>query len=291
MQDVNIKTKIHKKHMLTPLRYPGGKTSLFGFFDTIIKENELKNVNYIEPYAGGAGAAISLLLLGKVNSIVINDYDKAIYAFWKSITENTDDFIRRIRNTPINIDEWHKQKAIYKNGSKDLTELGIATFYLNRTNRSGILTAGPIGGLAQDGEWRLDARFNRERLIDKIKLIGTYQDKIKVLNEDGLDVIRRFAQDSNSFFYIDPPYYYKGSLLYLSSYNHNDHASLAKLLNSLSNARWILSYDNVPQIHELYKTRPQKHEFSLHYQAHSSKEGSELMIFSDILKIPRQPLS
>lgn len=259
---------------------------MFEFFDAVIKFNNLRNVRYIEPYAGGAGAALSLLLLEKVDEIVINDYDKAIYAFWKSILDDTDKFIDKINSTPINIESWKAQKEIYKNGSDDLLELGFATFYLNRTNRSGILTGGPIGGIAQKGKWLLDARFNKEKLIERIKLIALYKDRISVSNLDGLDVITKYAKDESSFFYIDPPYYDKGQCLYLNSYKHRDHENLAKTLDKFSQSRWILSYDNVPQIRELYTKRKKQYEFSLHYQAHSSKEGSELIVFSDTLAFP-----
>ncbi len=281
-----ITAKIQRKLLFTPLRYPGGKTSLFEYFDKVIKENNLKDVCYIEPYAGGAGAALSLLLLEKVDRLVINDYDKAIYAFWKSILDQTDEFVGLVQSTPLTIEEWKKQKAIYANGSDDLLELGFATFYLNRTNRSGILTGGPIGGMAQQGKWLLDARFNKPKLIERIKLISLYRDRITVSNTDGLEVIRKYSKNPTSFFYIDPPYYDKGQCLYLNSYKHEDHERLAKLLNKQSTAKWILSYDNVPQIKELYKTRKKQYEFSLHYQAHSSKEGSELIVFSDKLIVP-----
>ncbi len=280
-----VKVKIQPKHSYSPLRYPGGKTSLFGFFDSVIEKNGLKHVRYIEPYAGGAGAALSLLILGKVDSIVINDYDRAVFAFWKAITENTDSFINRIRETPITIDEWYRQREIYHQKDGDIMDLGFATFYLNRTNRSGILNGGVIGGINQTGKWLIDARFKKEDLIRKIEIIAQHKQNIEILNEDGLAVIKGFANMPSSLFYIDPPYYFKGSLLYFNSYNHNDHSRLADLLNSLTDTRWILSYDNVPQVRDLYSARSKQYEYFLHYQAHSSKEGSEVMVLSDNLEI------
>lgn len=137
-----IQLRRQLQYFYTPLRYPGGKSSLFSFFGSVIEKNGLKNVQYVEPYAGGAGAALSLLILGKVDSIVINDFDRAVYAFWKAITENTDRFIRRIRETPITINEWYRQREIYRHKDADLYDLGFATFFLNRTNRSGILDGG-----------------------------------------------------------------------------------------------------------------------------------------------------
>lgn len=282
-----ITVKATRKHLYTPLRYPGGKTSLFEFFDEVIKFNRLKNVVYIEPYAGGAGAALSLLLLNRVDSIVINDFDVAIYSFWKSILDEPEAFIKKIETTPITVGEWHKQKEIYKNKSTDVLALGFATFFLNRTNRSGILNGGIIGGQKQEGKWKIDARYNRDKLVEKIKLIASVRDKIEVFNKDGLEIIRQYMNDSNSLFYVDPPYYEKGASLYLNSYKHKAHEDLADLLNSCAKkSHWILTYDNVEPICQLYLIR-QQYPFVLQYQAHSARKGSEVMILSDTLELPK----
>lgn len=277
-----IQTKIHRKHLYTPLRYPGGKSSLFGFFNHVIQTHNWQNVTYIEPYAGGAGAGLSLLILDIVEQIVINDRDIAIYSFWKAVTEKPEEFINKIETTPLTVEEWRRQKEIYKAKDAGL-ELGFATFYLNRTNRSGVLNAGPIGGLNQTGNWKIDARFDRKGLADKISLIATHRDRITVLNEDGVDVIRHYANLPNAFFYIDPPYYKKGAMLYLNSFNHSKHQELADVLNALPNLRWLLSYDAAEQIETMYASEGRKIEtFSLRYSVHqNTKSGSELMIFSD----------
>lgn len=277
-----------QKHQFTPLRYPGGKTSLFRFFEKVIQENELEHVTYIEPYAGGVGAGLALLILNKVDRIVINDYDIAIFAFWHSILNQTDAFVSMIEQTPLTVEEWERQKQIYKaKDSKDLLTLGFATFYLNRTNRSGILNAGPIGGKAQLGQWKIDARYNKDKLIARIRLIATFRANITVLNQDGADVIQAYADDETSFFYVDPPYYVKGSQLYLNSFKHEHHERLAGVLNQNSRCRWVLTYDDVEQIRDLYANRRQD-TFTLNYSAHhSSPKGSEIMVFSDDLRIPQ----
>ena len=279
-----IKTKTQRKYLLTPLRYPGGKTSLFEFFDAVIKEHGWKNITYIEPYAGGAGAGISLLLLEKVRHIVINDFDPAIYSFWLALKEHNAEFIELVSNTPVTIDEWERQKKVYKAAdTSDRLSLGFATFFLNRTNRSGILNAGPIGGKQQLGEWKIDARYNKKNLIEKIKLIGLYSDRITVLNNDGSDVIAKYAEDPTSFFYVDPPYFVKGADLYLNAFKLKDHEKLANTLNKFNRAKWLLSYDNEQEILELYPNREFR-VFDLKYSAHhNSKVGSELMIFSDAI--------
>lgn len=281
-----IKTKKHKKHLFTPLRYPGGKTSLFEFFGEVINSHEWQDITYIEPYAGGAGAAISLLILGEVKDIVINDYDPAIYSFWIAITKHNSDFIKLIESTPTTIEQWELQKGVYKRADiSDRLALGFATFFLNRTNRSGILSAGPVGGKAQSGQWKLDARYNKKSLIEKIELIGQFSDRITVLNEDGAKVINKYAKYPSSFFYVDPPYFVKGADLYLNAFKLKDHQKLADSLNKHSSAKWLLSYDNEKDILDLYPNRSYR-TFDLKYSAHhNSRVGSELMICSDAINM------
>ncbi|MEG1405189.1 MAG: DNA adenine methylase [Alistipes sp.] len=278
---------MHKGHSFTPLRYPGGKTSLFGYFSDVIGTNNWHDTVYIEPYAGGAGAALSLLCMERVSSIVINDFDPAVYAFWISATQDTKRLVNLIEKTPVNMKMWYEQREIYRTADlSDPLSLGFATFFLNRTNRSGILNAGVIGGKAQSGEWKLDARYNKGSLIKKIETIGYFRKRISVLNEDGMEVVKQYSNYENSFFYIDPPYYVKGSGLYLNSFSPSDHKNLASLLNLKNNTNWILSYDNVDEISSMYTER-RSLVFNLTYSAnHNSKNGSELMVFSDSVLIP-----
>lgn len=281
-----IKTKSHRKHLYTPLRYPGGKTSLFEFFGQLINQHGWSDITYIEPYAGGAGAALSLLILDKVDAIVINDYDPAIYAFWASVVYDTDQFVEKILNTQTDVKEWQKQKNIYK--LADLSnplDLGFATFFLNRTNRSGILNAGPVGGMAQTGNWKIDARYNKEALVNKIRLIQQRKDSIRVTNKDGIEIIKEFGHYNSSFFYVDPPYFVKGADLYLNAFKTKNHEELAQVLNEFKQSKWVLTYDNEPEIRQLYPKRNYR-PFDLKYSAHqNSRAGSELMFFSDALNM------
>jgi DNA adenine methylase len=279
-----IKTKAQRKHLYTPLRYPGGKTSLFEFFSSIIDEHQWKNVVYIEPYAGGAGAALSLLMLGRVEAIVINDFDPAIFAFWDSVVNNSQGFIEKIRSTETTVDEWRHQKSIYKAADTDHPlELGFATFFLNRTNRSGILNAGPVGGMDQTGKWKIDARYNKEALISKIQLIQSMRQRISVSNEDGIEVIKKYGSLDTSFFYVDPPYFVKGAELYLNAFKQKNHEDLAHTLNEFKDSKWLLTYDNEPEIRELYPQRSYR-PFDLKYSVHHNNHaGSELMFFSDVI--------
>lgn len=279
-----ISHKRNNKYHYSPLRYPGGKTFLFPFFDKVIKDNKLEGIIYVEPFAGGAGAALALLFLEKVDHIVINDLDRAIYSFWKSAIFNSEKFIKKINSTPINIKEWRKQKAIYHDAKAKQLDRGFATFYLNRTNVSGILDGGPIGGVKQLGKYKINARFNKEKLIEKIRQLSQYKNRITVTNKDGLDLITEYLSQKNAFIYLDPPYYEKGSTLYLNHYKKDDHQCLAEKLNKSPDAFWLLTYDNKKEIKSLYPNR-RIINFSLNYNAYESRKGKEVMILSDALTV------
>ncbi|MFA5098738.1 MAG: DNA adenine methylase [Candidatus Paceibacterota bacterium] len=281
---IKINHKRNQKFHYSPLRYPGGKTFLFPFFDSVIKEHGLKNVTYVEPFAGGAGAALALLFLEKVDKIVINDLDRAIYSFWKSAIFNSNKFIKKIHATPITIKEREKQKAIYLNPKSKEFELGFATFFLNRTNMSGILNGGPIGGAKQKGKYKIDARFNKEKLAEKIHQLSLYKNRISVFNDDGVKLIHRYLNQKNAFIYLDPPYFEKGAALYLNHYKKDNHEMLAEQLNQNADAFWLLTYDDKKEIKDLYEDRKIV-KFSLNYNAYESRKGKEIMILSDALAV------
>lgn len=269
------------KKFYSPLRYPGGKAGLYMFISSLIEKNNLNNCTYFEPYSGGAGAALSLLFLEKVDQIVINDFDIAIYSIWYAILNDTDKFIKLIDNSILSIEEWERQRCIYKQGKEYSLELAFASFYLNRTNRSGIIYAGgPIGGMKQSGKWRLDARFNKTNLIERIERIALYKDRITLHNRDGIDLMSDLASIESLFVYADPPYYVKGGGLYLNSYNPDDHKRLSKFLNEKNDIYWMLTYDNVQEIRDLYNMR-RCYGFDLNYHANTAKIGKEVLVISD----------
>lgn len=274
---------------LSPLRYPGGKASLAGFLRNLIELN-MEDCTYYELYAGGAGAALSLLLDGFVSRIVLNDADAHIYSFWYSILNDTDDFIEMIERTPVNIESWQRQREIYNDTTERFTslELGFAAFFLNRCNRSGIIkNAGPIGGYKQDGKYAIDCRFNKPGLIQRIRRIAEYKNQICVHNEDTLMFIQNHIEelrDKCSFIYLDPPYYKKGRDLYLNAYEQSDHKALRDLLASHQDLKWMVSYDNVEEVRELYDGfRSSLH--NLHYTLQEKRMTEEFFIFSESLKL------
>ncbi|MCL2605858.1 MAG: DNA adenine methylase [Coriobacteriia bacterium] len=275
----------------TPLRYPGGKSVIAGHLAEIIavlnSVDERQITTYVEPYAGGAGAAISLLLNDVVEQIVINDCDVAIHAFWDSIRYRHKDMISLIVDTPVTIDEWNRQRAIYQSkvcvSARDRLELGFATFFLNRTNRSGIIKAGVIGGKSQNGEYKLDARYNKETLVEKIETIAERRRAISVYKSDGGTVFAKYAKKTNAFLYLDPPYVKQGKNLYLNAFSENHHKKLAKKVSGVKAGNWIVTYDNHELIREAYSLNHQ-YLFELRYSAQRKRQASELLICSDPVK-------
>lgn len=272
----------------SPLRYPGGKSSLYPVISSVIKANKLKHCIYIEPFAGGASVAWHLLLDGVVDYIIINDADKAVYSFWRTVMESPQWLVEKIETTPITVDEWRKQRDILRRGKKYSKELGFAMFYLNRTNRSGILDAGPIGGYSQSGEYKIDCRFNRENLARKILKIAEYRKRAKIYNQDVSVFLRKYLphqdEETNIFIYFDPPYYEKGQRLYLNRFSKKDHERLRDDV-ALLQCNWIMTYDEREEIEELYADYEKRH-FSINYSLSSKKKGGELMIFRNRSCIP-----
>jgi len=273
----------------SPLRYPGGKGKLANYIKAIIKSNKLQDGHYVEVYAGGAAVAIELLFQEYVSHIHINDFNPSIYAFWHSVLNETDELCKKIIDTPVNMDVWRAQKKIQANPHKyTKLALGLSTFFLNRTNRSGIIKGGVIGGKNQDGKWKLDARYNVKDLVKRIDLIAKYRNRISLYNLDAKKMIQNLLPKlpTKSLIYFDPPYYIKGEGLYDSYYLHNDHVEIAKAISrNIKRQRWIVSYDDVPEVFELYKGF--RHTtYNLYYAAADRYQGSEVIFFCDNLLIP-----
>ncbi|MGA3047245.1 MAG: DNA adenine methylase [Terracidiphilus sp.] len=273
----------------TPLRYPGGKAKLAGYVKSILEENRLLDGEYVEPYAGGAGIALELLFHEYVSCIHINDVSKPVHAFWKSVLDHTEEFCRLVVKTPLTVAAWDKQKRILSHPLQHETvELGFATFFLNRTNRSGILNGGIIGGRDQTGPWKIDARYNAKELVCRIEAISKLRDRIKLTRQDALKFLKSGASKwpKQTLIYLDPPYYVKGRDLYLDFYEHGDHEKVAEFMKGKTDGQqWIVSYDNVPAIRQLY-TGARHIVYDIGYSARSASQGSEVMFFSKDLRVP-----
>ncbi len=272
----------------SPLRYPGGKNKLSAFIAKICIDNEV-NGHYVEPYSGGASVALFLLLEGFVNKITINDRDRSIYAFWFCVLNKTNELCDLIEKTEITTEQWRKQREIQANKkTANILDLGFSTFFLNRTNRSGIINAGIIGGNNQDGNYLMDCRFNKIELIERIRKIAKRKKDIKLYKKDAIKLIDKIQEEANQenvVFYFDPPYYLKANSLYMNHYQDKNHKLVSEKIKNIRNIKWIVSYDNVPQIQDLYSDCLKK-EFSFNHSAYQSRIGQEVLFFSPSLKQP-----
>lgn len=273
----------------TPLRYPGGKSRLANFMKLLFRLNRLEDGEYVEPYAGGASVALSLLYEEYASHIHINDLDPAVHAFWHSVLRKTDALCQLVQDTPVTAAEWQRQRAIYAKGPREgRLPLGFATFFLNRTNRSGIISSGGmIGGTNQTGLWGIDARYNKTELRQRIERVASYADRISLYNEDAATLLQRLAATlpKRSLTYLDPPYYLKGARrLYANYYEDADHAALARVVAKL-HCHWVVSYDAAPRILELYG-KCRRTIYDLRYTAQDRYNGTEAMFFSPSLTLP-----
>lgn len=269
-------------HYCSPLRYPGGKNCIFPFVSQLFYENGLIGAAYAEPYAGGAGLALRLLFEEYVEHIYINDLDQAIFAFWASVLTAPDALCGWIDDVDVSMDSWYKYKEIQKNAqSADLFELAKSTFFLNRTNVSGVIKGGVIGGFEQKGNYKLDARFNKNDLIERIQKIARFKHRISVSNLDGLAFVKKMdSKPENVFIYLDPPYFQKGADLYMNFYSKTDHEKLSKHVHKVKK-KWMVSYDNHDFIMNLYAAK-KKVLYQLSQSA-SNRVGDEILIFSEDL--------
>jgi len=278
-------------HHCTPLRYPGGKQKIAPFVSEILIENDLEGGHYAETYAGGAGVALELLFTRKVSHIHLNDSWYPLHAFWRSVVYRTEEFCRRISTVSFSVEEWRRQREIQSRlWEFDQLDVGFSTFYLNRCNRSGIIhNAGLIGGLNQSGKWKMDARFPRKELINRIEGIGQKRGSITLKNLDAERFIKEHIPTLplRSLVYCDPPYFHKAEGLYFDHYAPEDHERIANVIQGTVQRPWFISYDFTPQVSKFYAER-RKFTYSLQYNARTVYKGTELVILADGLRLPRK---
>ena len=273
----------------SPLRYPGGKASLATLLSQTIKLNGLTGCSYFEPFAGGAGAALRLLREGVASEIYLNDLDPRVYSFWHAVLFESERFANEVRSVPVTVAEWRKQQRICITADSTKTfELGFASFFVNRCSRSGIIQgSAPIGGYDQTGKWKIDARFYRESLAERVLAIGRQQEQIHLSNKDALNFLVTSLPTKCSsepcFAYLDPPYHGKGNRLYLNSYSDDDHRTLARYMLEQRELPWVISYDDAEFIRELYSTCNISN-FPLRYSLQSRRIANELLIWPSHLQ-------
>lgn len=273
----------------SPLRYPGGKGKVANFVKLLFLENDLLGAEYVEPYAGGASVALSLLFEDFASHVHINDINRGVYAFWSAVLDDTERLCARITDTPPSIAVWQQQRAIQREEDPDPLDLAFSTFFLNRTNRSGIISGGVIGGQDQTGPWKIGARWNVGELVRRIQKVARFGSRITLTQLDAATLLEDWCAEDVplALVYLDPPYYVKGGTLYDNSYGHEDHVEIAEKVRRLTRS-WVVSYDAAPEVLEIYSEFAEPWLYSLRYSAHGRHAGSEVMFFSDGMQLPER---
>ncbi|NQS82091.1 DNA adenine methylase [Pantoea agglomerans] len=263
---------------VSPFRYPGGKGKLSRFLALFIATNNLQGCMLVEPFCGGAGGTLPLLLAGLIDKLYLNDLNAGISGFWESLKNNPSNLIDMVEREPVNIESWHHWRNVYfSNDEYTPLEKGFSAFFLNRTNRSGMLHAGPIGGREQKGDYKIDCRFNRVSLIKKLEKISNFSNRIIVTNNDAIKCISRLKVDT--LIYADPPYVKEGRNIYNEfCFTDSEHLAFSKALKR-SKSHWLLSYDDHPLIHKLYSSSG-INIVELSYAINKARIGRELLIAS-----------
>lgn len=284
--DLSAYERPHVQDMASPFRYPGGKGFLTGYLSAKLSEIDATERHYAEPFCGGAGAAVNLLKSGIAHVIHLNDADIRIYSAWRAMLIETDRFLERLQSAKVDMEEWDRSIDLIQNAdhSKEYSfELGFATYFVNRTSRSGIiLGAGPIGGYAQTGRWKIDARWYRDSMSSRIRWLGTVRDRVHLTNEDALAFMARSRTRlplRDCLIFVDPPYVQVGSRLYLNAMNEAKHSALADMLQGGTFPNWILTYDNHPLVHELYAQR-RIETISVNYSLRTTRKEKEVLVRS-----------
>lgn len=265
---------------LSPLRYPGGKGKVANYIKLLFLRNGLVGHTYLEPYAGGASVALALLFEEYASRIHINDINRSVHAFWDAVLNDTDNLCARIRMVRVDMEEWGRQRAVQEDADATTLDLAFSTFFLNRTNRSGIISGGVIGGKGQGGQWKLDARFNREDLVRRIESIALFRNRITLTRLDAAALLQDVlpTYPDQTFAYLDPPYFVKGEGLYENSYRLEDHAAIAALVRQIRHP-WLVSYDATHEIMSMYAGL-RSLTYRLAYSAADRYRGCEAMFFS-----------
>lgn len=265
----------------SPLRYPGGKTQLASYVAHLLELNKISGT-YIEPFAGGFGVGLDLLENNLIKKVVMNDLDPSIFAIWFFILNYPEDFIAKMMDTDVTVGEWVNQQIIYKKTHHDPFSFdnAFSSFFLNRTNISGIIKGGPIGGMEQKSKYLINCRFNKKSLVKKIRKISSLKSRICLTHADVLDFIDNELKNyssQNTFIFFDPPYFSQGRNLYLSFVSKDEHIFLAKRVIKLNQYKWIMTYDINPLILKLYKPFVQSFMYKLNYSANRKRRASEYL--------------
>lgn len=263
----NLEEEKKEEKIISPLRYPGGKSRAIKILQNILKENFPNETILISPFFGGGSFELSVSDKYKIKA---NDIFYPLFCFWKELQNNSEKLGERVARI---VDKKEIDKEIFKElrifEGKSSMQIAARYYLINRCSFSGATFCGGFSKQAYDG------RLNQS-IFDRMVDLGP---KIKEIEFSNLDWEDFLEGNQEGVIYLDPPYYITNYLYGKNGDLHEnfDHQRLAKYL--LRKKKWFMSYNDCPEIRELYpENRIISAEWS--YGMNSSKKSNEIIIFS-----------
>lgn len=278
------------KRVNSPLRYPGSKVRITEMVASLLEQNLLVGCHLYEPFAGGSAVSLGLLANGFVPSATWVERDPLIYTFWKMVKEQPEALIARMMKSDISLSTWKRMlplRDIKRPTKATLPDLGYAGLFFNRTCFSGIIGAGPIGGITQlSSSYKIDCRFNKNELANGIRECSAIIQKVEIMFGDGIAFLQQncLKMPSHALVYIDPPYVTNGHKLYRYHFDKKQHENLAEAVSDLRGP-WLMSYDNHELIRDLYVGEQAKY-VKTYQSLRSSRFVKEILLLSDDFLLP-----
>jgi DNA adenine methylase len=245
--------------MKTPLRYPGGKSRAVKHILPLIPEDcgEL-----CSPFLGGG--SVELAVAERGTRVHAYDLFEPVVWFWQALLQDPDQlaeiaddyrvhhpeyFTQKKDEPPVPVrgllkEDFHRLRAELRKDYTFSFENAAKFYAINRSSFSGATFS---GGWSKRASY---ARFTDSSI-----------ERIKNFNEPNLSVECADFKDSipkhpNAFLYLDPPYLLgedKDRLYGDNGSTHTgfDHKALYEILSQRKG--WVLSYNNCPEICDLYK--------------------------------------
>ena len=253
LHDKKAPTNVAQVRQLSPFRYPGGKTWLVPEVRKWLTASKITPSVFVEPFAGGAMAGLSAAAEGLAEHVFLGELDDDVAAVWQTIFHGKPADVKWLCKQIIDFDvNLENVRAILDGNPKSIRGRAFRTIVKNRMQRGGIMAAG--AGLVKTGEAGrgLNSRWYPETLARRIEALQAMRDRITFEQADAFEVVQRYADDANAFFFVDPPYTAGGKKAGARLYTHNeiDHEGLFALMASVRGSV-MLTYDDAPEVRSM----------------------------------------
>jgi DNA adenine methylase len=222
----------------SPFRYPGGKFYARKLILACIPQHR----KYCEPFVGGGSIFFAK---NSVDLNILNDKDEELINCYVQIRDHVEPLINLLDGIPAS-------KALhgyYKNEFRPTNDLERAMrwYYLNRTSYSGIMKV-------QNCYWGYGDKYSMrpENWAPHLRTVSDRLQRVLFKCQDFEEVIE--SLDEEFFVFIDPPYFNADQdKFYTCMFSKQDHYRLEKILRKhQKRIRFLITYDNSPEIQEMY---------------------------------------